>query len=288
MADVLTTQRCSQRSRDDGVLPGGTAGAADRFVFVQLEVPWMSRVEDDPRLAGVFEPGTDTVVRAIWPVVPEPSAERASIVFGRSERASERLTGVESGIPIAAGTRDILVCTHGTRDACCGTEGMKLVRELTAWAASQPHVRLWRTSHLGGHRFAPTFVDLPAGDVWAFADPSVIFDLLVGQPSSELIRKHHRGWWGLGSPFEQAAETEAWATLGAEWREGPREGRVAETSQGGARAMVHLNRMAADGTMTTVRAHVSRSTRTQLVSCGTERPEPEYVVTQLELDQGTP
>ena len=35
-------------------------------------------------------------------------------------------------------------------------------------------MRLWRTSHTGGHRFAPTFIVLPFATLWAWADPLLL------------------------------------------------------------------------------------------------------------------
>jgi hypothetical protein len=51
------------------------------------------------------------------------------------------------------------VCTHGERDACCARLGRALHRALSA---ARPEVT-WQTSHLGGHRFAPTMLHLPSG-----------------------------------------------------------------------------------------------------------------------------
>jgi len=53
----------------------------------------------------------------------------------------------------------VLVCTHGSRDRCCGTLGgmvfASLARQKPAW--------VWQCSHLGGHRFAPTLLTFPDG-----------------------------------------------------------------------------------------------------------------------------
>lgn len=45
----------------------------------------------------------------------------------------------------------LLVCTHGSRDRCCGQWGVRLARTLREAGAP-----VWEVSHLGGHRFAPT------------------------------------------------------------------------------------------------------------------------------------
>lgn len=54
-----------------------------------------------------------------------------------------------------------LVCTHGTRDRCCAKYGQTLYAQLEAMPRLRG--RVWQTSHLGGHRFAPTLVTLPSG-----------------------------------------------------------------------------------------------------------------------------
>lgn len=53
----------------------------------------------------------------------------------------------------------LLVCTHGSRDRCCALLGMPLYRAL----ASELPGRVWRSSHQGGHRYAPTVIVLPWG-----------------------------------------------------------------------------------------------------------------------------
>jgi hypothetical protein len=53
-----------------------------------------------------------------------------------------------------------LVCTHGRRDACCARLGMPVFDALAQHVGSE---RLWQSSHLGGHRFAPNLLVLPHG-----------------------------------------------------------------------------------------------------------------------------
>ncbi len=52
------------------------------------------------------------------------------------------------------------VCTHGKRDMCCAKEGVALYKKLEAIAPGQA----WETTHIGGHRFAPTLLALPSGN----------------------------------------------------------------------------------------------------------------------------
>jgi hypothetical protein len=53
----------------------------------------------------------------------------------------------------------LLVCCHARRDQCCAIAGRPLAADL---AASWPD-DTWECTHLGGHRFAPTFLMLPTG-----------------------------------------------------------------------------------------------------------------------------
>ena len=53
----------------------------------------------------------------------------------------------------------LLVCTNAKRDRCCALLGRPLAAHLEATTKAD----IWETSHLGGHRFAPTLVSLPDG-----------------------------------------------------------------------------------------------------------------------------
>jgi hypothetical protein len=67
--------------------------------------------------------------------------------------------------------RDLLVCTHGTVDVCCGKFGYPVYQSLRDRYTpdTSPGIRVWRASHFGGHRFAPTMLDLAEGrySVWS-------------------------------------------------------------------------------------------------------------------------
>jgi len=53
-----------------------------------------------------------------------------------------------------------LICTNGEHDKCCGKFGMPVYVEA---AAGKYGENAWQSTHLGGHRFASTFVCLPHG-----------------------------------------------------------------------------------------------------------------------------
>jgi len=60
----------------------------------------------------------------------------------------------------------LLVCTNGRRDVCCALRG----RPLAAALATTGGEAVWESTHLGGHRFAPTAVLLPTGYAYGHLD----------------------------------------------------------------------------------------------------------------------
>lgn len=106
----------------------------------------------------------------------------------------------------------VLVCTNGKRDRCCAKWGMPLYSAL----AQQPQIDCWQTTHLGGHRFAPTLLTLPDGICYgrvelADAAPlaTAIADDVIYEPARTL-----RGRTCL-TAAQQAGESQWRITTGA-------------------------------------------------------------------------
>jgi hypothetical protein len=145
----------------------------------------------------------------------------------RSERVANRSSLIEEATALvsvparpadeadmSSAAVDVLVCTHGRRDACCGARGMELLNELLGQPAFRAPLRLWRTSHTGGHRFAPTAIVLPAGTLWAWADPPLLRDVLSGDGDLGSVLSRYRGCATIGSPSQQAVERAVLAEAG--------------------------------------------------------------------------
>jgi len=96
----------------------------------------------------------------------------------------------------------VLVCGHGTRDACCALRGSAVYGALAAQLSPD---QLWLSSHQGGHRFAANVLVLPdgihLGRVTPEDAPRVVGDALAGR----IELAHYRGRTRY-SPREQAAE----------------------------------------------------------------------------------
>jgi hypothetical protein len=75
--------------------------------------------------------------------------------------------------PPPDGTSDapvLLVCTNARRDRCCALLGRPVAAELEETFEGE----VWETSHLGGHRFAPTLVSLPDGYLYGGPDAATM------------------------------------------------------------------------------------------------------------------
>ena len=82
----------------------------------------------------------------------------------------------------------VIVCTNGERDTCCGKFGKPVFLE----AAAGPHGRnVWQTNHIGGHRFAATFICLPHGICYG--------RVREGKKADDVIDKYVRGEIDLAS-----------------------------------------------------------------------------------------
>jgi len=123
--------------------------------------------------------------------------------------------------------RELMVCTHAQVDLACGRFGTPIYRRLRKEyaPASNGKLRVWQTTHFGGHQFAPTLTDLPQGCLWGYLEPDVL-DLLVQRNGSVFgVRQYYRGWTGL-SKFEQIAEREIWMQYGWNWLKYLKAGKV--------------------------------------------------------------
>lgn len=106
----------------------------------------------------------------------------------------------------------LLVCTQGSHDVCCGSEGIRFAAEVEA---AFPDLDVVRVSHTGGHRFAPTGMTFPDGRMWAWMDLELVSNLIEGTGSRADVARRCRGWWGAGRGVGQIAERTVFAEAGS-------------------------------------------------------------------------
>lgn len=241
--------RCTEHRRTLAIDPGGTAIRADRVVLVKTSLPWPKPVFDHQRLKAIAPilKGSTMPTRTLAYVPADGSSTiepdglgplNASVItFDRSiedpSNVTERRFKIESAaelesLAVALAENDLaavqalagyearlvtpvaLVCTQGSHDVCCGSEGARFAAE----ADSIDDLVVYRVSHTGGHRFAPTAMTLPDGRMWADLDLDLLRQILskTGNPS-ELVQ-YCRGWWGASTGPAQMAERALFSTVG--------------------------------------------------------------------------
>jgi hypothetical protein len=229
--------RCAAWAREVGLSAAGTAPQADVFVWVEHPLPWSSDVGSDPLLRDLQNvaaeqagPGRSVRLQAV--AVDAERSLRKVVVFqaatspfagyGRAEGLGAvedlpelvaGLVGLEPRPPMSRDVTDVLVCTHGSRDTCCGSMGTRLWKELEE---TVPNVRIWRTSHTGGHRFAPTAITFPDGNYWAHLDAAIVRGLVRRALDPVQAAQHLRGCAAF-PPAVQVADGAVLALRGWEW-----------------------------------------------------------------------
>jgi hypothetical protein len=179
---------------------------------------------------------------------------------------------------------EVLVCGHGRRDPCCGRWGTLLHAEL---AARGIDARVWRCSHTGGHRFAPTAITLPDGRAWAYADAALLEGVLARTGDVLALAAHDRGSTALDS-WAQVVERALFIEHGWPWLDGQVEAVRTDVAQDRQSAEVDLTFRLGDGTPGAVRGHVEVTRILPVLVCG-EPPEaakktsPELVLRNLEV-----
>ena len=238
--------RCATWSRRAGLDPIGTTGSYQGYLLADVALPWPSDLADldDVRAVQEVLAGAGIRFQATVPVgetwvalyrrPPAGPSRSPDLVCtetsgdgpGGLAAAVERLLAAPAtSLPSDGTGREVVVCTHGQRDVCCGARGARLHQELVA--RPEPlgaSVRLRRTSHTGGHRFAPTAIVLPEATVWAYLDVDLLRAIVTRTGPVTAVLGHYRGWAGLGSPRLQALERSVLAEVGWDLFDRPRWG----------------------------------------------------------------
>lgn len=94
----------------------------------------------------------------------------------------------------------VLVCTNGRRDRCCALEGRPLAAELGASGSGE----VWETTHLGGHRFAPTLLVLPYGYAYGRIGAPAVKAVLEAARDGRVTTGHCRGRSAWPKPGQAA------------------------------------------------------------------------------------
>jgi hypothetical protein len=306
-----TRLRCSSFARAEDVDPVGSAGSYRGIVLAEVPLPWPREITEHPalavaagalgaagmrlqglvpgersdrqrrRLMAFTRPGGafDRYRGRAWTVVDDLLGDAVVAIAGSGGGDAGPGVAQPGAEPGSDGTdvgRHVLVCTHGRRDACCGTLGTRLASALPGLGAA---VHVWRTSHTGGHRFAPTALLLPEGTMWAYLDAERLVGVSDRTLGIEEAASLYRGCTGLDGPEVQAAEREALRSIGWSWFDHRRRGEVLESA--GVRSLVRIDAEAPDGRRLRFEATVETARVLPVPDCG--RPPEEAAKSAPEL-----
>jgi len=134
-----------------------------------------------------------------------------------------------------------------------------------------------RTSHTGGHRFAPTAIVLPQGTAWAFVDDDALRRIVARSGPLDDLLPRYRGFSGLMSAPVQALDRAAFAAVGWDWLEHRRRGE--ELGDG----RVRLEAIAPDGATSVWEGVVEVSRVLPVPDCGHPISEAKKTESELRL-----
>lgn len=98
----------------------------------------------------------------------------------------------------------LLVCAHGRRDACCAVHGRAFLGAVLDSASQEQRARVWESSHIAGHRFAPVALTLPVGVVHGRMGTDVAPEFLQRAMESQIMPEYFRGRTCYPAPFQAA------------------------------------------------------------------------------------
>ncbi|MBV9845991.1 MAG: sucrase ferredoxin [Kutzneria sp.] len=227
----VTETRCAVVSRDLDEDPAGTAPTALSWLCLEQPGPWGPKPIGDShldpgvaaeltakaegtgvRIVLIRRPGShaDTgrpVPRQVYLASTRPTASwlESAVLTDPKQLLDLDFAAAGAGEPLGFGQRTtrplLLVCTNGRRDVCCALFGRPAARELAAEFPRQ----VWETTHLGGHRFAPTALQLPSGYLYGRLETATGRILLASAGAGQMVHEGCRGR-SCFSRADQAAE----------------------------------------------------------------------------------
>ncbi|MGH3088816.1 MAG: sucrase ferredoxin [Rubrobacteraceae bacterium] len=264
---------CSVVSSESGDDPIGSATPFEKCLMVEVSPPYQRNALDSRRFPkglaevvdGAMDGGSIQKFGAFMPDREHSEKGCARVLFFRrpegdafsSFEKDDLLAPNDDLAPVveallsgnefpekyrrdSSGVREIFVCTHNNRDVCCGKFGDPVYKELRRKCADDT-LRVWRASHIGGHRFAPTLIDFPSGMWWGHLGREEAASLVRRDAPFANFRNKYRGWSGLGSNFEQIAEREILAETGWRWADFPRQGELLSVNEDETLAEVRMD-----------------------------------------------
>jgi hypothetical protein len=319
---------CAEASRQAEENPIGWAAPCQLYILIECPPPWggdefaSQSVPDNLRVLveEIYQTEPSAMVLLIYShILTKKNStkllilrQRSGLCHGYTKQETE-VTNVNDIAPVLQDylakpiptadplplTRDILICTHGSHDKCCAKYGIPFYRQAIATVTSLglENVRIWQSSHFGGHRFAPTALDFPSGRCYGRLDSKSFASILTHDGDIQDLKSVYRGWGILaGGDYPipaQLVEQELMLRYGWDWFNYKVASQIVEQNEDASFNGVELTFETPDGAIARYRADVveDKSKALYLIGdCdGTEVEKlPKFFVknlTQLECDR---
>lgn len=239
---------CAESSLQAGEEMIGSAVGYQTYVLIECPTPWAVEAIDSPTvpqnlrelmiqvrqthsslrfLLITGQPKQPQQVRVL--IYHQPSTQfmnayrryevEVDTIAQVADVISTFLSGALSPTPTDHATpKDVLICTHGSHDHCCAKYGIPFYRQAIALVTDlgMPDIRIWKASHFGGHRFAPTAITFPDGRYYGRLEPESLSSILTHKGDINCFQRVYRGWGIL--PVElQVLEQEVLIKSGWDW-----------------------------------------------------------------------
>lgn len=205
----------------------GTAPREEGYLLFECPKPWpkkIKKIEGLPQalrkvLKRYKEIDFKLVAAPSFPWPSEGSGPRALILRWKDgttvcKEVEATPDAVTAGLsdPDWGEPRELfLVCTHGSRDSCCGLKGVPIYQNLVAKGSRA----VLQASHLGGHRFAPVIAAFPEWRFFGHLSPQESLEMAECLDNNKPYLKGYRGNGRLDKRL-QAVEAKLWEKYGDE------------------------------------------------------------------------
>ncbi|MCA9780835.1 MAG: hypothetical protein KC800_29145 [Candidatus Eremiobacteraeota bacterium] len=215
---------CAQTPLEAGSIVG-TAPDEEAYLLLELPKPWPAKIKKieglvqelrkvlkkhkgfDAKLLGT--PGIDWLEPCSEPRALLVRWNGTAAVYQTFPATPDKLMeALDSPLP-AQTLECYMVCTHGSRDPCCGLLGVPVYQALAA-DGNRPVIQV---SHLGGHRFAPVVGVFPEWKFYGRLKPQEFLEMDQALSKGEPFLRGYRGSGRLKG-YLQVIESRLWEEEG--------------------------------------------------------------------------
>jgi hypothetical protein len=217
----MQREYCAEVALSESEPIAGTADTVDVWIMLEYAPAWTAKATSDNALAAptktwLKQLSGEISARELKPrlqLIRRPEIDRVGVTLllgtprglHRVEVAEyDSLTALSfdsiGTMPLETAPQ-YFVCTNGQRDVCCARFG------LPTYAALRERVggRVWQTTHVGGHRFAPNVLTLPQAALYGRVQPADADEFVEAVERNGVAAKWLRGRTRY-EPDVQAAE----------------------------------------------------------------------------------